>query len=238
MTLLATTLTVAIPIKIWNSARIEHKLQEQEALLLEARIEALTSQINPHFLFNTLTSISSLIRTRPDTARMLINRLSGLLRRRLRAHDHFVSLRDELTAVDEYLDIECVRFGPSLRVDKDLDPATLDHVVPSMILQPLVENSIKHGLADKLGERLITLRSQRQGAVTVLEVIDNGIGIDENGPLALAAWRDRARERLRAAPRHLRHAGPPGHHEHSRAGHAGAARDPGPPAAGTADRVT
>ena len=181
-TLLATTLTVAIPIKIWNSARIEHKLQEQEALLLEARIEALTSQINPHFLFNTLTSISSLIRTRPDTARMLINRLSGLLRRRLRAHDHFVSLRDELTAVDEYLDIECVRFGPSLRVHKDLDPATLDHVVPSMILQPLVENSIKHGLADKLGERLITLRSQRRGAVTVLEVIDNGVGIDENGP--------------------------------------------------------
>jgi two-component system LytT family sensor kinase len=181
VTLLATTLTVAIPIKIWNSARIEHKLQEQEALLLEARIEALTSQINPHFLFNTLTSISSLIRTRPDTARMLINRLSGLLRRRLRAHDHFVSLRDELSAVDEYLDIECVRFGPSLCVDKDLDPATLDQVVPSMILQPLVENSIKHGLADKLGERRITLRSHRQGAVTVLEVIDNGVGILQAG---------------------------------------------------------
>jgi two-component system, LytTR family, sensor kinase len=182
LTLLATTLTVAIPIKIWNSARIEHKLQEQEALLLEARIEALTSQINPHFLFNTLTSISSLIRTRPDTARMLINRLSGLLRRRLRAHDHFVSLRDELSAVDEYLDIECVRFGPSLRVHKDLDPGTLDQIVPSMILQPLVENSIKHGLADKLGDRLITLRSHREGALTVLEVIDNGVGIDESRP--------------------------------------------------------
>ena len=182
LTLLATTLTVAIPIKIWNSARIEHKLQEQEALLLEARIEALTSQINPHFLFNTLTSISSLIRTRPETARMLINRLSGLLRRRLRAHDHFVSLRDELTAVDEYLDIECVRFGPSLRVQKDLDPATLDQIVPSMILQPLVENSIKHGLADKLGERMITLRSHREGPLTVLEVIDNGTGIDESRP--------------------------------------------------------
>jgi len=182
LTLLAMTLTVAIPIKIWNSARIEHKLQEQEALLLEARIDALTSQINPHFLFNTLTSISSLIRTRPDTARMLINRLSGLLRRRLRAHDHFVSLRDELSAVDEYLDIECVRFGPSLRVDKDLDPGTLDQVVPSMILQPLVENSIKHGLADKLGERLITLRAHREGSVTVLEVIDNGVGIDDDRP--------------------------------------------------------
>ncbi len=177
LTLLATTLTVAIPIKIWNSARIEHKLQEQEALLLEARIDALTSQINPHFLFNTLTSISSLIRTRPDTARMLINRLSGLLRRRLKAHDHFVTLRDELSAVDEYLDIECVRFGPSLRVDKDLEPATLDLMVPSMILQPLVENCIKHGLSDKLGDRLITLRSRREGDITVLEVADNGVGM-------------------------------------------------------------
>ena len=130
-----------------------------------------------------MTSISSLIRTRPDTARMLINRLSGLLRRRLRAHDHFVTLRDELTAVDEYLDIECVRFGPSLRVVKDLDPATLDQVVPSMILQPLVENSIKHGLADKIGERLITLRSHREDHVTVLEVIDNGVGIAEERPV-------------------------------------------------------
>jgi len=182
VTLLETTLTVAIPIKIWNSARIEHKLQEQEQLLLAARIEALASQINPHFLFNTLTSISSLIRTRPDTARMLIGRLAGLLRRRLRANDHFVSLREELSAVDEYLDIECVRFGPTLRVDKDLDPATLDQIVPSMILQPLVENSIKHGLADKVGERVVTIRSERRGSLTVLEVIDNGLGIDEARP--------------------------------------------------------
>ena len=182
MALLGTTLTVAIPIKIWNSARIEHKLQAQEQLLLAARIEALTSQINPHFLFNTLTSISSLIRSDPETARTLIARLAGLLRRRLRAHDHFVPLREELSAVDEYLDIECIRFGPTLRVDKDLDPATLDQIVPSMILQPLLENSIKHGLADKVGERIVTLRSQRKGDVTVLEVIDNGLGIDRERP--------------------------------------------------------
>lgn len=182
MTLLCTTLTVAIPIKIWNSARIEHKLQEHEQLLLAARIEALTSQINPHFLFNTLTSISSLIRSNPETARTLISRLAGMLRRRLRAHDHFVPLREELSAVDEYLDIECVRFGPTLRVHKELDPATLDQVVPSMILQPLVENSIKHGLADKIGERVITLRTVREGVLTIIEVIDNGLGIDERRP--------------------------------------------------------
>ena len=75
--LLATVLAVATPIKIWNNARIEHRLQEQEKLLLAAKIEALASQINPHFLFNTLTSISSLIRTQPETARMLITKLSG-----------------------------------------------------------------------------------------------------------------------------------------------------------------
>src|SRR4029453_734526 len=76
--LLATVLCVATPIKIWNNARIEHRLQEQETLLLAARIEALANQINPHFLFNTLTSITSLIRTQPETARMLITKLSGL----------------------------------------------------------------------------------------------------------------------------------------------------------------
>jgi two-component system LytT family sensor kinase len=81
LVVLATVLAVATPIKIWNSARIEHRLQEQETLLMAAKIEALKSQINPHFLFNTLTSISSLIRTQPDTARMLIQKLSVLLRR-------------------------------------------------------------------------------------------------------------------------------------------------------------
>src|SRR6476646_6673765 len=108
--LLATVLAVATPIKIWNNARIEHRLEEQEKLLLAAKIEALSNQINPHFLFNTLASISSLVRTQPDTARMLITKLSGLLRRLMRSTDHFVTLREELESIDEYLDIEVVRF--------------------------------------------------------------------------------------------------------------------------------
>ncbi len=123
---LATVLGVAIPIKIWNSARIEHRLAEQEQLLMAARVEALANQINPHFLFNTLTSISSLIRSQPETARVLIVKLSGLLRRLLRSQEHFVTLREELAAVDEYLDIERVRFGPSLVVEKVIDEASLD----------------------------------------------------------------------------------------------------------------
>ena len=178
--LLATVLSVAIPIKIWNSARIEHRLQEQEKLLLAARIEALANQINPHFLFNTLTSISSLIRTQPETARMLITKLSGLLRRLLRATDHFVTLREELESIDEYLAIEVVRFGPQLRVVKQISPETLDVIVPSMLLQPLVENSIKHGLSPKVGGGRITIRSQMFDGRAIIEVHDDGLGMTED----------------------------------------------------------
>jgi two-component system LytT family sensor kinase len=167
---------VATPIKIWNSARIEHRLQEQGQLLLAAKIEALKSQVNPHFLFNTLTSISSLIRTQPDTARTLILKLAALLRRLLKSHQHFVTLREELESIDEYLDIEVIRFGPKLQVRKDIGPDTLDVVVPSMILQPLVENSIKHGFARKVGPGLITIRSRRENGRAVIVVEDDGMG--------------------------------------------------------------
>ena len=177
--LLATVLCVATPIKIWNNARIEHRLQEQEKLLLAAKIEALASQINPHFLFNTLTSISSLIRTQPDTARMLIAKLSGLLRRLMRSTDHFVTLREELESIDEYLAIEVVRFGPQLKVDKQIAPQTLDVIVPSMILQPLVENSIKHGLSRKVGGGRITIKTMVRDGHTLIEVHDDGLGMSE-----------------------------------------------------------
>jgi two-component system LytT family sensor kinase len=197
---LATVVAVATPIKIWNSARIEHRLQEQEKLLLEAKIEALKSQINPHFLFNTLTSISSLIRSQPEMARMLIIKLSGLLRRLLRSHEHFVTLREELESIDEYLDIEVVRFGPKLIVRKDIADDTLDAIVPSMILQPLVENSIKHGLSRKIGAGTITLRSRRDQGRAIIEVEDDGMGflmerLDEpmSGGIGLANVRERLR---------------------------------------------
>jgi two-component system LytT family sensor kinase len=176
---LATVLAVAIPIKIWNNARIEHQLEEQEKLLMHARIEALASQINPHFLFNTLASISSLVRTEPETARMLIAKLSSLLRRLIRSREHFNTLREEIASIDEYLDIEMVRFGPNLRVEKDISPDTLDVIVPSMILQPLVENSIKHGISRKVGGGRITIRSSRQNGRTIIEVDDDGEGMSD-----------------------------------------------------------
>src|SRR5436305_1426599 len=140
-----TIAAVAIPIKIWNATRIELKLEEQERLLLQARLDALQSQINPHFLFNTLNSISSLVRVRPEQARELIVKLANILRSLLRKHDAFVLFREEMEFIDNYLDIEVARFGQEkLQVMKDLDSQTLDVIVPSMVLQPFVENAIKN----------------------------------------------------------------------------------------------
>jgi two-component system LytT family sensor kinase len=147
-----------------------------------------------------LTSISSLIRAEPDTARTLIIRLSALLRRLLRSHEHFVTLRDELEAIDEYLDIEVIRFGPKLRVVKDIDPDTLDLIVPSMILQPLVENSIKHGFSRKVGSGSITIRSHREHGRAVIEVEDDGMGFFAESldqPMSSGIGLANVRERLR-----------------------------------------
>jgi two-component system LytT family sensor kinase len=187
MALFATEVAViSIPIKIWNNARIEMKLEEQDKLLLQARLDALQSQINPHFLFNTLNSISSLVRFDPDRARELIVKLSKILRRLLGKHDEFVQLREELEFIDDYLDIEVVRFGrQKLRVYKHLDPQTLDIVIPSMLLQPLVENSIKHGLSPKVDGGSITVRSRIQDGKLLIQVEDDGVGM--SAPPAVAA---------------------------------------------------
>ncbi len=174
----ASVLCIAIPIKIWNNTRMEIKLEEQQRALLQARMEALQSQINPHFLFNTLNSVSSLVRFDPDTARDVVIKLANILRRLLRKGDAFVQLRDEFQFIDDYLDIEIVRFGrDKLRVLKDLDPASLDALVPSMLLQPLVENSIRHGLAPKIEGGTIYLRSRLQDGRISVEVEDDGVGM-------------------------------------------------------------
>src|SRR5207253_1512707 len=104
----------------------------------------------------------------------------GLLRRLMRSTDHFVTLREELESIDEYLDIEVVRFGPQLKVVKEIAAETLDIIVPSMLLQPLVENSIKHGLARKVGGGRITIRARAHDGHTVIEVHDDGLGMTED----------------------------------------------------------
>jgi two-component system LytT family sensor kinase len=176
----STYFCVTLPLKVWNNTRNEAKLEEQERLLIQARLEALASQINPHFLFNTLNSVSSLIRVNPEQARVMIMRLSRIMRGRLRNQDHFTPLRDELAFIEDYLSIELVRFGDKLQVVKHIDPATLDMLVPSMLLQPLIENSIKHGISSKIDGGTVTIRTAHgaNGRLSI-EVEDDGVGIGE-----------------------------------------------------------
>ncbi len=170
---------VMIPLKIWNNTRNEKKLEVQQLRLNEARLAALTSQINPHFLFNTLNSVSSLIRTNPEQARSVVYRLSSILRRLLRKTDNLTPLREELAFIDNYMTIEMVRFGEKLRFIKEIDPQTLDRLVPSMLLQPLIENSIRHGLATKVDGGMIRVRSYLADGRLHLVVEDDGVGIAE-----------------------------------------------------------
>jgi two-component system LytT family sensor kinase len=169
---------VGIPLKIWNAIRIERKLEEQGRLLMEARLDALQRQINPHFLFNTLNSITSLVRSQPELAREMIVKLANILRVLLKNRDAFVPFGEELAFTDDYLDIEVVRFGEKLRVVKEIAEDTLPVVVPSMLLQPLIENSIKHGLEPRIGGGTVTLRSRiLSDGRLLLEVEDDGVGM-------------------------------------------------------------
>jgi two-component system LytT family sensor kinase len=171
-------LVIGTELKIFNGVRIQMKLEDQHLLLLQARMEALQNQINPHFLFNTLNSVSSLVRFDPDTARELIIKLATILRRLLNSSDAFVPLREEVEFIDNYLDIEVVRFGrEKLQVIKEFEPESLDVLVPSMLLQPLVENSIKHGLASKVEGGSIHIRGRLGAKAVIIEVEDDGIGM-------------------------------------------------------------
>ncbi len=180
VTVIATLMSVAAPLKIWNNTRLEMNLERHQQLLLKARMDALSSQINPHFLFNTLNTVSSLIRFDPDTARIVVLKLSNILRRLLRKHETFVPLREELEFIDDYLDIEVARFGrDNLQIVKHLDEDTLEAFVPSMLLQPIVENCLKNGLGPKLEGGKIQLRTINGDGRLRIEIEDNGVGISE-----------------------------------------------------------
>jgi two-component system LytT family sensor kinase len=180
LVVISTLMSVASPLKIWNNTRIEMNLERHQQLLLRARMDALSRQINPHFLFNTLNTVTALIRFDPDSARGVVLKLSNILRRLLRKHETFVPLREELEFIDDYLDIEVARFGKdSLDIVKQIDDAALESFVPSMLLQPIVENCLKHGLAPKLGGGKIELRTAIHDGRLRVEIEDNGVGISE-----------------------------------------------------------
>jgi len=175
---IAAPINVGIALKVWNALRVEMSLEEQKRLVLEARLDALQRQINPH-------SIASLVRSQPELARQMTVKLANILRALLKDHDSYVPLRQELKFTDDYIDIEVVRFGTDkLRIEKEIDPRTLDVMVPSILLQPLIENCIKHGLEPRIHGGTVTLRSRLEGDRLAIEVADDGVGMN-NGTAPL-----------------------------------------------------
>jgi LytS/YehU family sensor histidine kinase len=154
------------------------RLNEQSKLLARAEFAALKAQVNPHFLFNTLSVIMSCCRSNPEEARELLVHLSHLLRRRLRENDDFVPLRDELEAINEYLAIIKVRFRDRLQVKMDIQEETMDCLIPVFSVQPLVENAVRHGLLTKEDNCYLELKAFLKTDHTLqVEVYDNGVGI-------------------------------------------------------------
>ena len=172
--------SVGIAVRVFQAARMQVKFEAQGALLSLARYEALRSQINPHFLFNTLNTISSAARTNSEVAREMIGKLAAILRRALEPAEAFVPLREELDFIDSYLDIEIARFGANrLAVETEIDPDVLEVEVPSMILQPLVENAIQHGIAHVLRRGVVAIRAERSDGDVLVCIVDNGQGFTE-----------------------------------------------------------
>ena len=148
--------------------------------LVEARLDALRMQLNPHFLFNTLHSVSALIHQNPEAADRVLARLSELLRLSLdQSKPQEVSLSEEMAFLDRYLEIEQARFADRLTVEKDVGPEVQNALVPYLILQPLVENAIRHGIEPREDMGHLMIRARRTNGRLELRVSDNGTGLPD-----------------------------------------------------------
>lgn len=146
--------------------------------LAKAELAALQAQISPHFVYNTLNTIASFIRTEPDTARQLLTDFAGFLRRTFRHRGEFSPFAEELEYVHQYLSFEKARFGERLNVVYRVDPEVLSTVVPVLVLQPLVENAVRHGISRKIGPGRVTIAAEDRGNECWICVDDDGMGMD------------------------------------------------------------
>jgi two-component system sensor histidine kinase AlgZ len=201
-TVLASVITIfAVMMQRLDSATIElrnRQLAGERAgkLLTEARLAALESRVHPHFLFNTLNSISALIREDPAAAERTVERLAGLLRYSLDSHRaRSVPLRQEMRVVGDYLEIERTRFGERLRYTLDVPPELGDAEVPPFVVQTLVENSVKHAVDPSRNGGEIRVAVRAAGEALVLEVSDDGPGFDGQA-IAAGHGLDILRDRL------------------------------------------
>lgn len=162
----------------WRIFLLQGRQRELQELAVSAQLAALRAQINPHFLFNSLNSIAQLITTDPAKAESCVERLAEIYRYLLtRAHREFVPLADELEVAEAYLDIERARFGDDLAVEERVDEGARQILLPGLILQPLVENAVKHGISRKIGGGRVTIEAQVDGVDLRLAVKDTGVGI-------------------------------------------------------------
>lgn len=167
---------------------------ELQRSLQQARLDALRMQLQPHFLFNTLSNIAILVDEDPETARSMLVRLSELLRSTIdNPGRNEVTLREELDVLQRYLDIELLRFRDRLTVSVDVDPAALDCRVPPFLLQPLVENALRHGIGVRAGAGRIVISGRVEDGALALRVIDDGAGVSDapREGVGLASVRER-----------------------------------------------
>jgi len=175
------------------------KAAQLEALLNQAQLEALRSQLNPHFLFNSLHSIAELVHQDPKLAEQSIVRLGELLRRVLETSKRAeLALGEELDFIRGYVEIEQMRLGERLGVIWDIESAALSATVPSLILQPLVENAIQHGIAPVSAPRRLTVRARRRDGFLEIEVGDDGPGLSQRGARSQGIGIANTRARLQA----------------------------------------
>jgi sensor histidine kinase YesM len=154
------------------------QLERVEKRLLESRLSALRLQLEPHFLFNALNTISSEVTANPSLARDMIVDLSALLRQSLDCKDRAeITLAQELSLLEHYLSIQRVRFGDRIEIGIEVEPQSLSVMVPSMLLQPLVENAIRHGIEGRLAGGKVTISAWRDGDRLQIHVLDDGIGL-------------------------------------------------------------
>ncbi len=178
----------------------EHELEEAELhrQLVEARLDALRMQLNPHFLFNTLHTISALIHENPEAADRVVARLSELLRLSLdQSKAQEVPLHEELAFLNRYLEIEQIRFADRLRIERDIEPDTQDALVPFLILQPLVENAIRHGIEQREQPGRLSIGARHNNGQLELRVSDNGSGLPDDDALREGIGLSNTRSRLR-----------------------------------------
>ena len=168
-----------------RSQERERKALELSASLAQARLQALKMQLHPHFLFNALNAIATLVHKDPHAADDMIANLSNLLRLALdHSEQHEVPLRKELEFLDCYLEVEQMRLGDRLRVEKQIEPATLSALVPVMILQPLAENAVRHGIEPMRNPGVVTIRAAREGMLLLLTISNTGTGVFTSTPAA------------------------------------------------------